>query len=100
MTTVRVRLPAHLRTLAEVDAEVRLEVADPPTIGGVMDALEVRFPVLRGTIRDGATGERRGLMRFYASGRDLSFEPTDSPLPPEVVTGKDAFQVVGAIAGG
>lgn len=100
MTTVRVRLPAHLRTLAEVDAEVRLEVVDPPTIGGVMDALEVRFPVLRGTIRDRATGERRGLMRFYASGSDLSFEPTDAPLPPDVATGKDAFQVVGAIAGG
>lgn len=100
MTAVRVRLPAHLRTLADLEGEVRLEVADPPTVGGVLDALEQRFPVLRGTIRDRDTGERRALMRFYASGRDVSHEPWDTPLPSEVVEGEDAFQVVGAIAGG
>lgn len=100
MTTVRVRLPTHLRTLAGVDGAVALEVDGPVTIRAVMRALEADFPALRGTVWDAATGERRDLMRFYAAGRDLSHEPVDAVLPEDVARGEEAFLVVGAIAGG
>ena len=100
MTTVRVALSAHLRTLARVDAEVELEVVEPVTVNTVLDALESRYPVLRGTIRDHGTDRRRAFIRFFACGRDLSHEPSDAPLPDAVSSGTDALMVVGAIAGG
>lgn len=100
MTTVRVALPTHLRRLAGVDGEVSIEVDDPPTLAGVMDALEARHPVLRGTIRDHGTGRRRAFIRFFASGLDLSHRSPDSSLPAPVVAGEEALRVVGAIAGG
>ena len=100
MTSVRVALPAHLRTLAGVGAEVRIAVPGPPTIKGVLDALESAYPALRGTIRDHASAERRPYMRYFACGRDLSHDPTDQPLPDPVVRGAEAFCVIGAIAGG
>ncbi len=100
MTTVRVALSAHLRTLARVDAEVELEVVEPVTVTTVLDALESRYPVLRGTIRDHGTDRRRAFIRFFACGRDLSHEPPDAPLPDAVSSGTDALMVVGAIAGG
>ena len=100
MTTVRVALSAHLRTLARVDGEVKLEVADAPTVSTVLDALESRYPMLRGTIRDYGTDRRRAFIRFFACGRDLSHEPPDARLPDPVSAGTDALMVVGAIAGG
>lgn len=100
MTTIRVGLPGHLRVLAGAGSEVRVEVAGPPTIGSALDALEEAFPVLRGTIRDRRTGQRRALMRYYACGRDLSLEPQDTLLPEAVASGREPLQVVGAIAGG
>ena len=98
--TVRVALPFHLRTLARVDGEVRLEVAGQVTQHSVLDALEARFPPLRGTLRDHATGRRRALVRFFACGEDLSNEPPDAPLPDAVAAGAEPYLVVGAIAGG
>ena len=100
MTTVRVALSAHLRTLARVDAEVELEVVEPVTVNTVLDALESRYPMLRGTIRDHGTDRRRAFIRFFACGRDVSHEPPDAPLPDAVSSGTDALMVVGAIAGG
>ena len=100
MTTVRIALPAHLRTLVRVGPEVRVEVPDTPTIRGVLDALESAYPALRGTIRDQASAERRPFMRYFACGRDLSHDPTDEPLPAAVIRGSDVFSVIGAIAGG
>lgn len=100
MTTVRIAMPAHLRTLAGADGEVAVEVGDEPTIRDVLDALEAAHPALRGTIRDQATGERRSFMRYFACGRDLSRESPDEPLPSPVATGDEALRVVGAIAGG
>jgi len=100
VTTVRVALSAHLRTLARVDAEVELEVVEPVTVNTVLDALESRYPVLRGTIRDHGTDRRRAFIRFFACGRDVSHEPPDAPLPDAVSSGTDALMVVGAIAGG
>ena len=100
MTSVRVALPAHLRTLARVGPEVRVEVTGTPTIARVLDALESAHPALRGTIRDQASAKRRPFIRYFACGRDLSHEPTDEPLPDPVVHGADAFCVIGAIAGG
>jgi molybdopterin synthase sulfur carrier subunit len=97
---IRVVLPAHLRTLARVDGEVQLEVAGPATQGSVLDALEARFPALRGTIRDQVTRRRRPFVRFYACERDLSHEPPDAPLPNAVAAGTEPFLVVGAVAGG
>jgi molybdopterin converting factor small subunit len=97
---IRVILPAHLRTLAHVDREVELEVESPATLGSVLDALEARHPVLRGTIRDHATLQRRPFVRFFACQEDLSHERYDVPLPDAVVSGKEPFMVVGAIAGG
>ena len=98
--TVRVALPFHLRTLARVDGEVRLDVALPITQRAVLDALEAGYPQLRGTLRDQATGRRRKLVRFFACGEDLSNEPPDAPLPDAVASGAEPYLVVGAIAGG
>jgi sulfur-carrier protein len=100
MTAVRIVLPGHLRTLAHVGAEVSLDVGDPPTLGGVVDAVEAAYPVLRGTIRDQATGKRRNFVRYYACNEDLSHSPPDTPLPDAVVRGSEPFMVVGAMAGG
>jgi molybdopterin converting factor small subunit len=97
---IRVVLPAHLRTLAKVDGEVRLEVDGQPTIGAVLDVLEARYPVLRGTIREHSTRRRRAFIRFFACERDLSHEPSDRPLPEVVASGAEPFMVVGALAGG
>ena len=98
---VRVIIPYHLRRLAEINGEVQLEeVAEPVSIASVLDALEARYPMLRGTIRDHITGQRRAFLRYYACEQDLSLEPTDAPLPEAVAQGKEPFLVVGAIAGG
>ena len=97
---IRVMLPQHLRTLAQVDDEVQLEVEGPVTQRSVLDALEARYPVLCGTIRDHVTKQRRPFMRFFACQEDLSHEPPDAPLPDAVATGAEPFLVVGAIAGG
>jgi hypothetical protein len=97
---IRVTLPHHLRTLARVDGEVRLDVPEPLTPRAVLDALEETYPVLRGTIRDHQTAERRDFIRFFACGQDLSLEPVDDPLPYAVVAGEEPFRVVGAMAGG
>ena len=97
---IRVVLPAPLRTLARLDGEVRLEVEGAVTQGSVLDALEARYPVLRGTTRDPVTRKRRALVRFFACGRDLSNDPPDAALPEAVATGAEPYLVVGAIAGG
>jgi len=97
---IRVVLPAHLRTLAGVHGEVELEVEAPVTQASILDALEDRYPMLRGTIRDHATQRRRPFVRFFACEEDLSHEPPDSPLPDAVAKGTEPFMVVGAIAGG
>lgn len=97
---IRVYLPAHLRTLAQVRGEVELEVAAPVTIASVLDALEAKYPMLRGTIRDHVTRQRRAFVRFFACEEDLSHEPQDFALPEAVTSGKEPFMVVGAIAGG
>ena len=97
---IRVVLPAHLRTLAQVDGEVRLELSSPPTQRSVLDALETRYPVLRGTIRGHGTIKRRAFIRFFACQQDLSHQSPDAPLPGEVAAGKEPFLVIGAIAGG
>jgi hypothetical protein len=98
--TVRVGLPAHLRTLAKVNGEVRLDLAGPATQRAVLDALEARYPVLRGTIRDHGTKRRRAFVRFFACGEDVSHDSPDSPLPDAVAAGTEPFWVVGAMAGG
>jgi sulfur-carrier protein len=98
--TVRVTLPAHLRTLAEVDGEVALDVTEPVTIARVLDALEAAHPVLRGTIRDHATKQRRAFVRFYACGNDHSNDPPEAVLPAAVSDGTERLAVVGAMAGG
>jgi molybdopterin synthase sulfur carrier subunit len=97
---IRVTLPFHLRTLAKVDGEVTLEVEGLVTQRSVLDALEARYPVLRGTIRDHVTLERRAFLRFFACEEDLTHESPDAPLPEAVATGKEPFMVIGAIAGG
>jgi len=97
---IRVVLPAHLRTLAQVDGEVMLDVAGVVTQRSVLDALEAKFPMLRGTLRDHATQERRKFVRFFALEEDLSHESPDAPLPDAVATGAEPFIVVGAMAGG
>jgi molybdopterin converting factor small subunit len=97
---IRVLLPAHLRKLARVEGEVTLEIAAPVTVGTVLDALEDRHPVLRGTIRDHATQRRRPYVRFYACQEDLSHAAPDTPLPGAVATGAEPFLVVGAMSGG
>jgi len=97
---IRVVLPFHLRNLARVEGEVQLEVPAPVTVAAVLDTLEARFPVLRGTIRDHGTLKRRPFIRFFACKEDLSLDPPDTPLPEAVVNGTEPFLVVGAMAGG
>jgi molybdopterin synthase sulfur carrier subunit len=97
---IRVILPTHLRTLAHVDGEVKLEVEGRATQRSVLDALEAHYPMLRGTIRDHVTQQRRPFVRFFACEEDLSHESPDAPLPDSVATGVEPFLVVGAIAGG
>jgi sulfur-carrier protein len=97
---IRVVLPFHLRTLARVDGDVQLEIEGPATLGSVLDALEARYPVLRGAIRDHATLLRRPFVRFYACKEDLSLEAPQTQLPAEVVSGVEPFLIVGAMAGG
>ncbi|HYA63929.1 MAG TPA: MoaD/ThiS family protein [Candidatus Sulfotelmatobacter sp.] len=97
---IRIILPPHLRTLAHVGAEVSLEVEGPATQRSVLDALEARYPMLRGAIRDHVTHQRRAFLRFFACEDDLTHEPPDAPLPEAVASGKEPFIVIGAIAGG
>ena len=97
---IRVRLPQHLRTLARAGREVELQVEGPVTQSAILDALEAAYPMLRGTIRDNATKQRRPLVRFFAIQQDLSHEPPDAPLPEPVATGAEPFLIVGAMAGG
>ena len=97
---IRVVLPAHLRALARIDGEVQLDIAGPVTQRSVLDALEARYPMLRGTIRGHDGGPRRAFMRFFACEEDLSHEPPDRPLPAAVAAGTEPFLVVGAMAGG
>lgn len=98
--TIRVELPQHLRTLAHVGREVQLEVEGPVTLRSVLDTLEARYPMLRGTIRDHGSQQRRAFLRFFACEEDLSHEPPDTPLPEAVTSGKEPFLIIGAIAGG
>jgi sulfur-carrier protein len=100
VVTIRVELPQHLRTLAHVGREVQLEVEGPVTQRSVLDALESRYPMLRGTIREHGTQQRRAFLRFFACEEDLSHELPDSPLPEAVASGKEPFLIIGAIAGG
>jgi molybdopterin converting factor small subunit len=97
---IRVELPSHLRTLAKVNSEVRLEVQAPVTQRAVLDALEAQYPALRGTIRDHDTLKRRAFLRFFACEQDLSHESPDTPLPEAVASGKEPFLIIGAVAGG
>ena len=97
---IRVVLPFHLRNLAKIDGDVELDVASPVTLGAVLDAIETRYPVLRGTIRDHGTLKRRPFVRYFACKEDLSHEPPEFPLPDQVVNGDEPFLVVGAMAGG
>ena len=97
---IRVALPLHLRTLAGVNGDVELDVAGEVTRGSVLDALEERYPMLRGTIRDHAGGQRRPFLRFFACGEDITHEPADAPLPQAIASGAETFYVIGAIAGG
>ena len=101
MPTIRVELPAHLRTLARIGGhEVRVEVPGPATVRAVLDALEAAYPMLCGTIRDHVTLERRAFLRFFACQQDLSLEPADAPLPAAVINGSEPLIVLGAVAGG
>ena len=97
---IRIIIPAHLRTLAKVEGELKLDVSPPITMGRILDALEEKYPVLRGTIRDHGTLQRRAFLRYYACEEDWSLEPLDKPLPDPIASGKEPFLVIGAIAGG
>lgn len=97
---IRIVLPQHLRTLARVNREVEVQVEGPVTQRTVLDALEARYPVLEGTIRDHSTQQRRAFIRFFACGQDLSHEPLDAPLPEAVAAGTEPYRIVGAMAGG
>jgi sulfur-carrier protein len=97
---MRIVLPYHLRNLARIEGEVDLEVPGPATVSAVLDALEARYPVLRGTVRDHVTLKRRPFVRFFACKEDLSLEPADTPLPEAVVRGEEPFLIIGAMAGG
>ena len=97
---IRVMLPAHLRTLARVEGEVSVQVAEPVTPQAIVDALETQFPSLRGTIRDHATRKRRPLVRFFACEQDISHDSPDTPVPDAIVNGKEPFLIIGAMAGG
>lgn len=98
--SVRVVLPAHLRAIAKVHGEIRVDVSGGATQRSVLDAVEAQFPMLRGTIRDRATAKRRAFVRFYACERDLSHDEPDTPLPDQVVRGEEPFLIIGAMAGG
>jgi sulfur-carrier protein len=100
MPTIHIQLPYHLRTLARVDGDVELAVDAPVTVRAVLDALEARYPMLRGTIRDHSTLQRRPFLRFFACEEDLSLDPPDKPLPAAVAEGKEPLLIIGAIAGG
>ena len=100
MHNIRVALPYHLRNLARIDGDVLLDVAEPVTIRSVLDAVEAKYPMLAGTIREHDTQKRRAFLRFFACGQDLSHDPVDKPLPDEVVQGREPFLIIGAIAGG
>lgn len=97
---IRVTLPAHLRKLAQVDGEVQVEVNGAVTQGSVLDALEAKYPMLRGTIRDHVTHKRRAFVRFFACQQDLSHEAPDAPLPEAIANGTEPYMIIGAIAGG
>jgi sulfur-carrier protein len=97
---IRVAMPAHLRTLARVDGDVSLDVKGPVTQDSILDALESSYPMLRGTIRDHVTKQRRAYIRYFACAEDISFEPSDAPLPDKIASGAEPFMIVGAIAGG
>jgi hypothetical protein len=97
---IRVVLPQHLRTLANVDGEISLDVNGSPTQRTILDALEASYPMLRGTIRDHGTAKRRDFIRFFACGRDITLESPDDPVPEEVAAGKEPFRVIAAMAGG
>lgn len=97
---IRVALPVHLRRLANVEREVEVKIDGPATVGTVLDVLEVQFPMLRGTIRDYSTQQRRPFIRFFACGEDISLEPADAPLPSKIVEGVEPLRVIGAMAGG
>ena len=97
---IRVQLPYHLRNLARIDGEINIEVPPPITIASTIDAIEARFPTLRGTIRDHGTLKRRPFIRFFACKEDLSLDPPGTPLPEEILNGKEPFMIVGAMAGG
>jgi molybdopterin synthase sulfur carrier subunit len=97
---IRVQLPFHLRKLAHIEGELHLEVPPPVTIESTLNAIEARFPMLRGTIRDHGTLKRRPFIRFFACKEDLSLEPTSTPLPAEILSGAEPFMIVGAMAGG
>ena len=98
--TIRVELPQHLRTLAHVGREVEIQVEGPVTQRAVLDALEAAFPMLQGAIRDHVTKQRRAFLRFFACQEDLTHESPDAPLPDAVISGKESFLIIGAIAGG
>lgn len=97
---ILVVLPAHLRALADIKGDVALEIDGEVTRRSILDALEARFPMLRGTIRDHVAGERRPLLRFFACGEDVTHEPPDNPLPQAIASGAEPFYIIGAIAGG
>jgi molybdopterin synthase sulfur carrier subunit len=97
---IRVIIPAHLRTLAHVEDELKLDVSGPVTTSAILDAIEERYPMLRGTIRDHVTKKRRPFLRFFACEEDLSLESPDAPLPEAIASGKEPFFIIGAIAGG
>ncbi|HET7623936.1 MAG TPA: MoaD/ThiS family protein [Verrucomicrobiae bacterium] len=97
---IRVQLPFHLRNLARIEGEVQIDVPEPVTIGAVLDAIEKRYPVLRGTIRDHGTMKRRPFVRFFACKEDLSLEPMETKLPEAIANGTEPFLIIGAIAGG
>ena len=97
---IRVKLPAHLRTLAQIDGELSIDVESPVTLDRVIDEIESRFPVLIGTIRDRGTKKRRAFVRFYACEENWSNSPTDAPLPDEITNGQEPLLIIGAMAGG
>ena len=97
---IRVELPYHLRTLAQVSGEVAVETGAEATVNRVIDSVEAQYPMLKGTIRDPATGRRRPFLRFFACGQDLSHEPLDAPLPGRVASGEETLIILGAVAGG
>lgn len=97
---IRLVLPTHLWRLAETGREIEIEVEGTPTIQSVLDALEAKYPVLRGTVRDHVTKQRRAFIRFFAVGEDWSHEPVDAPLPDKVISGEEPLRIIGALAGG